>query len=109
MPLDLMPLSIGCIVHAEAQVSHINEGSEVLRTRLELPSQVDLTPRVRQMAGLFDALTAHAVRRATPNGQGPGCSHLPYSLGCPVSHLPAGLLPPETTDAAMDKAARADA
>jgi hypothetical protein len=36
-------------------------------------------------------------------------SEASHSLGYLLPHLPAGLLPPEITDTAADKAARADA
>ena len=54
--------------------------------------------------------TTRALRRPSAPVHGtleyPKASH---SLGYLIPHLPAGLLPPEITDAAADKAARADA
>jgi hypothetical protein len=56
------------------------------------------------------ALSRRLHEHGDPHGhtvlEYPEASH---SLGYLIPHLPAGLLPPEITDAAADKAARADA
>ena len=61
-------------------------------------------------ADMARALSRRLHEHGDPHGhtvlEYPKASH---SLGYLIPHLPAGLLPPEITDAAADKAARADA
>jgi dienelactone hydrolase len=61
-------------------------------------------------AGMTRALSQRLHEHGDPHGhtvlEYPEASH---SLGYLLPHLPAGLLPPEITDTAVDKAARADA
>jgi hypothetical protein len=61
-------------------------------------------------AGMTRALSQRLHEHGDPHGHTVlEYSEASHSLGYLLPHLPAGLLPPEITDTAADKAARADA